>query len=77
MRFALEQNRRGWKMREPAATPGIGLKHEESLMTHDAHDSHGEHAQATFLGWCAVGLLVFMGVFTLGVLGAAAMYGFS
>ena len=45
-------------------------------MTHDS-DGHGEHAQATFLGWCAVGLLVFMAVFTLGVLGAAAMYGFS
>lgn len=43
-------------------------------MTHDS-DGQGDHAQATFLGWCAVGLLGFMAVFTLAVLGAGAMYG--
>lgn len=49
-------------------------------MTHDSHDPNGEsHAssQGIFIGWLAVGLLVLMGVFTLAVISAGAMYGFS
>lgn len=52
-------------------------------MTHDSPDPHGdgsmgsEPSQANFIGWMAIGLMVFMGVFTLLMLLSAGMGGSS
>lgn len=47
-------------------------------MSHDAHDNHGAEApsQGIFIGWLAIGLLAFAGLFTLLVLISAAVSGF-
>jgi len=45
-------------------------------MTHDPHHTEVP-AQATFVGWLAIGLLGLMVVFTLVVLVAAMSHGFS
>ena len=46
-------------------------------MSHDP-DSHAEEPkQAIFVGWLAIGLIAVMALFTLLVLGSAAMHGFS
>jgi hypothetical protein len=70
-------------MREPAASHAVGSTgFEESFMTHDSHDPHGdgtmgsEPTQGIFIGWLAVGLLVLMAVFTLVVIGSGAVSGF-
>jgi hypothetical protein len=71
-------------MREPTVCHAVGSTgFEESSMTHDSHDPHGdgtmgsEPTQGIFIGWLAVGLLVLMAVFTLAVVGAGATHGFS
>lgn len=52
-------------------------------MTHDSTDPHGDGtmgsqpSQGIFIGWLAIGLLTLMAVFTIAVIGAGAMYGFS
>jgi len=70
-------------MREPTACHAVGSTgFEESFMTHDSHDPHGdgtmgsEPTQGIFIGWLAVGLLVVMAIFTLTVISAGANYGF-
>ena len=47
-------------------------------MSHDAHDDHSAEApsQGIFIGWLAIGLLCFMGLFTLLVIGSGAIGGF-
>jgi hypothetical protein len=66
---------------EPAASHAVAATgYEESFMTHDSPDPHGdgrmgaEPSQGIFIGWLAVGLLVLMAVFTLAVIGAGAMF---
>jgi hypothetical protein len=69
-------------MRDPTARLAVGpTGFEESYMTHDSHDPHGDGAseptQGIFIGWLAVGLLVVMAIFTLTVISAGANYNFS
>jgi hypothetical protein len=71
-------------MRERAASHAVGSTgFEESFMTHDSHDPHGdgtmgsEPTQGVFIGWLAVGLLVVMAIFTLAVISAGATHSFS
>jgi hypothetical protein len=70
-------------MREPTAGHVVGSTgYEESFMTHDSPDPHGDGtmgskpSQGIFIGWLAVGLLVVMAIFTLAVIGAGATHGF-
>jgi len=71
-------------MRDPAASHVVqATGYEESFMTHDSHDPHGDGTmgskptQGIFIGWLAVGLLILMAIFTLTVISAGANYGFS
>jgi hypothetical protein len=71
-------------MREPAARHAVGSTgFEESSMTHDSPDPHGDGtmgskpSQGIFIGWLAVGLLVLMAAFTIAVISAGATHGFS
>ena len=46
-------------------------------MSHDSIDTHAEKpSQGIFIGWLAIGLLVVMGLFTLTLFVAGALYGF-
>ncbi|MBN9315941.1 MAG: hypothetical protein J0I99_09400 [Devosia sp.] len=77
MRFALEQNRGGWKIEGIGHQARHAMGNEESSMSHD-QDTHAEPlGQANFLRWLAIGLIGLMALFTLFVLGSAALHGFS
>jgi hypothetical protein len=71
-------------MREPTACHAVrSTGFEESSMTHDSPDPHGDGtmgskpSQGIFIGWLAVGLLVLMAVFTAVLIGAGVTHGFS
>ena len=78
MWFALDQNPPGWKHVQLEGLPGL-RRERRTKMAAGETDPHGDGtmgstpSQGIFIGGMAIGLLAFMGLFTLFVLIAAVM----